>query len=205
MPIKNILSCGTCTPAITLPAQLADPSCNCILWDDGINEIYFIDCDAINAATIDNDILDLLWWSNLIADGNIYKFGLGTGAIGVKNAINRTVPDGCGGTKEIRTNTEWNLTYEKYCIDTSTAMSTHAEQIAIATGALKRYNVVVRYCKGEFVGWIGSVTLSSYDAPHNGTDGLKFTYEFSWKQLEPVIPINVGGLNGILPKAIASY
>jgi hypothetical protein len=205
MAITNIVTCTTgCTPTVNLPAQTTDPACSCSLWNEGINEIYFIPCDEVDAATIDVDILDIAWWTALKAANKVYKFGIGVGAIAVKNAITKPVPDGCGGTKDVRTNTEWQLTYEKSCIDKTVAMSTHAEMNALIGGALKKFNLVVRYCEAEFVAFIGAVSLASYDAPHNG-EGLKFSYEFTWKNPEVVVPINVQGLNTVLPLAVASY
>ncbi|MFA9213894.1 MAG: hypothetical protein ACEQSR_08615 [Candidatus Methylacidiphilales bacterium] len=204
--IANILECPSCVGSVvTLPPQTTDPDCGCALWNDGIADIYFIDCSEINAATIEADLLDPVWWTGLKTDGKIHRFGIGTGAISTKNAITRDVPDGCGATKQIRINTEWQLTYEKVCFDESVNQNTHEEMNAMINGALKNRNVVVRYCKGEFIGWIGGVSLSNYDAPHNGTDGLKLTYEFSWKNKNVIVPINVAGLNAILPKPVATY
>lgn len=205
MPInfQNALICdAACPPPAVLPLAGA-AQCNCTTWNEGINELYFIDCDAVTA-TIETDFKTLDWWRGLITANNIYRFGIGTGAIQVKNPVNRAVPDGCGGTKDIRTNTEWSLTYEKFCIDKTVALTTHEEMAAIARGALKKYNLAVRYCEAEFIAFVGAVSAGAYDAPHNG-EGLKFTYEFNWKSKEPLIPFNMAGLNGVIPKATASY
>lgn len=201
---QNAINCTTCIIPVALPAQPTNTDCACTLWSEGINDIYLIDCDAINPATIAADIIDTAWWTTLVSGSNLYKLGVGTAAIQVKNQITRSLPDGCGGVVDVRTNTEWQLTYEKFCIDKTATMATHEESIAIIGGILKRYNVVVRYCEGEFVGFIGAVTLGSFDAPHNG-EGLRFVYEFNWKSKFPVYPVNVTGLNAIVAKAKAVY
>ncbi len=200
MPINfsNVSNCAgtTCTKTV-LPTK-STSACDCNTWTGRLNDLYFIDCsEALNSA----NIVDIDWWEGLIADGKIFNFGVGIGGYKVKNTT--TFDAGGCGSPSVE-NIEWQLTYQLFCIDKSSAMYTHEFASSLLNGAIKNYNVVARFCDGEnMVLPIGAVTIGAFDneLPEDSNGFFSFKYEFNWKSMQPPFPIEIAGLSSVLQKA----
>lgn len=200
MPVNysNFTSCvdSSCTK-VTLPSIVAG-ACECNTWTGRLNDLYFIDCSL---AITEANLLDTAWWQANIDNGKIKNIGVGIGGFNQK-AVTSFDAGGCGSaTVEA---IEWALNYQVFCVDKSSAYSTHEFASAMIGGALKNYNLIARFCDGDNVILpIGKVDLGSFDnaLPTSTTEFMSFSYEFNWKSLSVPTPLEVAGLAAVLPKA----
>lgn len=200
MPINysNFVDCAgdTCVK-VTLPVK-SSQACDCTTWGGRINDLYFIDCsEEVSPA----NLIDTAWWTSLKTNDKIFNLGVGIGGYAKKNAI--TFDAGGCGVPTIQ-DIEWALTYQVFCMDKSSAMYTHEFANDLINGGLKNYNVIARFCDGDnMILPIGKVSLSDFnnELPTDITGFMSFSYEFSWKSMVVPTPLEVAGLQAVLPKA----
>lgn len=200
MPINysSFSNCTTNCAQAVLPTRVAS-ACECKPWSGRLNDLYFLDCSLeVN----ETNLLDLDWWEAAITAGKIFNLGVGIGGYKKKGAITFDAGGCFGATIE---QVEWSLTYEVYCVDKSSVHYTHKFADQLVNGAMKNYNLIGRYCDGnDVIVPIGKAIIADMDneLPTDLTSFMKFSYEFTWKQLGVPTPLEVAGLSSVLAKAV---
>jgi hypothetical protein len=146
-------------------------------------------------------LLDPQWWATQLTAGKIVPLGVGIGGY-QKKEVTTFDAGGCGEPSVEKIS--WQLTYRVYCIDKSAARKTHLFADNLMKGALSKYNLALRYCDGkEVVAFIGSVSLADFDniLPENTNEFMTFSFEFNWNNMSSPLPVEIPGLESVLPKA----
>lgn len=200
-----VLTAAACNPSVDCPLVQFPQStggCNCDLSVGGVNDLYFIPCDSVMSET---NILDLAWWSGLLAEngsGNadLGKIGIGLGSIGKKNIKTERV--GSCRVEQV-VGTTWALKYVIKCFDKTSARTTHAQVNALITRS-SNFLVIARMCDGaNTILPIGVFTTSDFDwvVPDNFEEYQNITLELSWVELGLPLTYDVPDLSSVLPKA----
>jgi hypothetical protein len=200
MPI-NFSNFITCSGTPCNPIELVSPSgngCECTTFSGRINDLYFVDCSLVLK---EQDIIDPAWWTANLTAGKIIPVGVGIGGYQKKD-VTTFDAGGCGEPSVEKI--VWQLTYKLLCIDKSAAKKTHDFADALMQGALSKYNLIIRYCDGQdTIAPIGGVSLADFDnlLPEATSEFMEFSFEFNWNSMTAPRPLDVPGLNAVLPKA----
>lgn len=197
MPVLNAPACIASVDCPVVEFPISPSLCNCDLTVGGVNDLYFIPCDRLLSEA---NLLDLAWWTDLVADSALGRMGIGLGSIAKKSDRKERV--GSCRTEQI-VQTTWALQYQIKCLDKSSARTTQ-EQVNTLIRSFSKFQLIARMCEGEEqVLPVGVFTTSDFNwtVPDNAEEFQVVMLELSWLELGLPKTYDVPGLGAVVPKS----
>lgn len=197
MPVLTGAGCIANLACPIPPFPSAGTTCTPELSVGGVNTVYILPCTESFTET---DILDLTYYTALIAAGSVGSLGKGLGSISKKATKNERISS-C--LPEQLISTTWALKFIMKAFD-KTSADTTTNQINALINRSSSYLALARMCDGDdTILPIGKFSISDFDwtVPDNYEEVQSIMVELSWKELGKPKTYTVAGLSSVLPKS----